>query len=242
MIIQHSSSQWYVLFLWEWQVSCVVLRAASLEKQRNNIRSLSHKREREKSLCARDRSLMWHITSRIEILCVSECIYIYLPLCNCLTVSLSVNLYIRHNKGIFIWITLWKVSNKFRRWRMRRRSCVAVSVMLCRCPLLFDWISLCVSPLSVYIDMCLVYNDDFAWLIILILCIWYVLINIVWFCIILNRNKPEMRAYLLFLALIIAIVHASITVEEGVLVLDDENFKEAVDTHSMMLVEFYAPW
>lgn len=33
-----------------------------------------------------------------------------------------------------------------------------------------------------------------------------------------------------------------ITEEEGVLVLNSVNFKEAVETHSMLLVEFYAPW
>ena len=33
-----------------------------------------------------------------------------------------------------------------------------------------------------------------------------------------------------------------ISKEQGVMVLDNKNFQEAIDEHSMMLVEFYAPW
>ena len=42
-----------------------------------------------------------------------------------------------------------------------------------------------------------------------------------------------------FLALTIS---AEIAKEDGVLVLSDENFNEAVRPDNMILVEFYAPW
>jgi len=40
----------------------------------------------------------------------------------------------------------------------------------------------------------------------------------------------------------LALARAEIAIEDGVLVLGDNNFDEATATHSQMLVEFYAPW
>jgi len=45
-----------------------------------------------------------------------------------------------------------------------------------------------------------------------------------------------------FSALILALSRAEIAIEDGVLVLGDNNFEEATAAHSQMLVEFYAPW
>lgn len=39
-----------------------------------------------------------------------------------------------------------------------------------------------------------------------------------------------------------AFVSATIPTEEGVLVLDESNFEEAVESNGNLLVEFYAPW
>ena len=47
---------------------------------------------------------------------------------------------------------------------------------------------------------------------------------------------------LLVLAVFGALAQAEITKEEGVLVLTEGNFQEAVDGNEFVLVEFYAPW
>jgi len=51
-----------------------------------------------------------------------------------------------------------------------------------------------------------------------------------------------MRAFIFLFGLIAAAVSASITLDEGVMVLDDSNFEDAVNENGQMLVEFYAPW
>ncbi len=45
-----------------------------------------------------------------------------------------------------------------------------------------------------------------------------------------------------FSALVLALARSEIAIEDGVLVLGDNNFEEATAAHSQLLVEFYAPW
>lgn len=51
-----------------------------------------------------------------------------------------------------------------------------------------------------------------------------------------------MRTSVYLFGIFAAFVSATIPTEEGVLVLDDSNFDEAVEANGQMLVEFYAPW
>ena len=54
-------------------------------------------------------------------------------------------------------------------------------------------------------------------------------------------HSIEMRN-LLLLAMFGTLALAEIKKEEGVLVLTNDNFQEAVDGNEFILVEFYAPW
>jgi protein disulfide-isomerase A1 len=51
-----------------------------------------------------------------------------------------------------------------------------------------------------------------------------------------------MKAILFSLLLIASVMSSEITRDEGVLVLTDDNFQQAVSENKFLLVEFYAPW
>jgi hypothetical protein len=51
-----------------------------------------------------------------------------------------------------------------------------------------------------------------------------------------------MKFLSLLIASVSAFVYSSIELEDGVLVLTEQNFEEALNTNTNVLVEFYAPW
>jgi len=52
----------------------------------------------------------------------------------------------------------------------------------------------------------------------------------------------KLSLYILVICLIVRTARSELVDDQGVLVLDTENFEEAIDTHEFILVEFYAPW
>ena len=52
----------------------------------------------------------------------------------------------------------------------------------------------------------------------------------------------KLSLYILVICLIVRTATSELVDDQGVLILDTENFEEAIDTHEFILVEFYAPW
>ena len=48
--------------------------------------------------------------------------------------------------------------------------------------------------------------------------------------------------FAILLCSLVVLIKAAITKEGEVLILDQKNFDEAISTHPLILVEFYAPW
>jgi len=55
-------------------------------------------------------------------------------------------------------------------------------------------------------------------------------------------NMQFIARFLVLLCLMALCAYAAIKTEEGVLVLDDDNFDDAIKENPLILVEFYAPW
>ena len=57
-----------------------------------------------------------------------------------------------------------------------------------------------------------------------------------------HRRCSLPSTMLLLLSMALAVASGEITEDNGVLVLSEANFDEAVSAHNLVLVEFYAPW
>merc|ERR1712223_142931 len=57
-----------------------------------------------------------------------------------------------------------------------------------------------------------------------------------------SETEPNEMKILLLASFILAAAHAEINKDEGVLVLTNDNFEEAIEGNEFVLVEFYAPW